>query len=204
MHSQGSRHGGDAVARILQPASRCAASNSCPNRHPGSSVRCGAGDCAEAPPRWPHVSGAPLTCRPKFDPALRGVQVKIFSEIYQSDILVASPLALATLLAEQRDDGADFLSSLEIAALFRGDVMHMQNWAHVETVFANLNQLPKQQHDTDVMRVRCGAVLFAYLVVVISDACCFGLPLLSVGPGPGHVICILCISWTTHALMVLI
>jgi Utp25, U3 small nucleolar RNA-associated SSU processome protein 25 len=86
------------------------------------------------------------------------LQVKLFSETYQSDILVASPLAVATLLAEQREDGSDFLSSIEVVTLFRADVMLMQNWAHVETVFAHLNKLPQQQHDTDVMRVRCAVL----------------------------------------------
>lgn len=88
---------------------------------------------------------------------LTSAQVRLFSEIYESDVLVASPLAIATLLAERRDGGADFLSSLEIAANFRADVLLMQNWAHVETTFACMNRLPKQQHDIDIMRVRCGA-----------------------------------------------
>lgn len=30
----------------------------------------------------------------------------------------------------------------------------LQNWAHVETVLAALNRLPREQHGTDIMRVR--------------------------------------------------
>eukprot|EP00892_Ulva_mutabilis_P002219 jgi/Ulvmu1/11999/UM083_0011.1 len=32
--------------------------------------------------------------------------------------------------------------------------MIMQNWTHVETIFQALNAMPKQQHDTNIMRVR--------------------------------------------------
>lgn len=52
--------------------------------------------------------------------------------------MVASPIALATKLAEDTSDGdsggpADFLSSIEIAVVDRADVLLMQNWAHVTT-----------------------------------------------------------------------
>ncbi len=33
-------------------------------------------------------------------------------------------------------------------------MMGMQNWGHVETAVAALNQLPREQHGTDIMRVR--------------------------------------------------
>jgi hypothetical protein len=82
------------------------------------------------------------------------IQVKLFADVYESDIIVASPLGIATRLAEQKEDGCDFLSSIELALLFRADVMLMQNWAHVTAVFEALNQMPKQQHGTDIMRVR--------------------------------------------------
>ena len=60
--------------------------------------------------------------------------VKLFADFFDSDIIVASPIALATRLAEAGDDGAaDFLSSVEILVAERADVMLMQNWAHVAT-----------------------------------------------------------------------
>ncbi|GFR41586.1 hypothetical protein Agub_g2307, partial [Astrephomene gubernaculifera] len=84
--------------------------------------------------------------------------IRLFADLYQSDIIVASPVALATKLAEDaRADphaAPDFLSSIELLILDRTDVMTMQNWSHVETVVAALNRLPRQQHGTDIMRVR--------------------------------------------------
>jgi U3 small nucleolar RNA-associated protein 25 len=82
--------------------------------------------------------------------------VKLFSDLYQSDIIVASPIALATKIAEdaKKGEGAgDFLSSVEVLVVDRADVLLMQNWAHVETVLEHLNNIPKQQHGTDIMRV---------------------------------------------------
>jgi hypothetical protein len=83
------------------------------------------------------------------------LQVKFFTDVYDSDVIVASPLALATQLGEGGAGAADYLSSIELLVMFRGDVMHMQNWAHVETVFEALNKMPSEQHGTDIMRVRC-------------------------------------------------
>ncbi|KAL4445727.1 hypothetical protein ABPG77_008926 [Micractinium sp. CCAP 211/92] len=80
--------------------------------------------------------------------------VKLFADFYDSDILVASPLALATKLAEGEEGAADFLSSIEILVAERADVMLMQNWAHVVTVFEALNRIPKDGHGVDMMRVR--------------------------------------------------
>ena len=59
--------------------------------------------------------------------------VRLYAEFYDSDIIVASPLALASLLKEGKEGAADFLASIEIALLDRCDVMQMQNWSHVHT-----------------------------------------------------------------------
>lgn len=40
--------------------------------------------------------------------------MRLFADFYQSDVIVASPVALATKLAEKEDGGADFLSSIEV------------------------------------------------------------------------------------------
>ncbi|KAK9823260.1 hypothetical protein WJX72_001434 [[Myrmecia] bisecta] len=83
--------------------------------------------------------------------------VRLFSDFFQSDIIVASPLALATKINEASKEGAatvDFLSAIEIAVVERADVLQMQNWIHVKTVFDALNKVPEEQHGVDIMRVR--------------------------------------------------
>lgn len=82
--------------------------------------------------------------------------VRLYSDFYESDIIVASPLALATKLSEDAEEGgaADFLSSIEVLLVSRLDALHMQNWAHMATVFNALNEVPKGQHGVDIMRVR--------------------------------------------------
>lgn len=73
--------------------------------------------------------------------------VRLFAEFYQADVIIASPLGLATALsaaAAEGAGGADFLSSIEIAVVDRADVMLMQNWAHV-TTGAGPNYLAGQQ-----------------------------------------------------------
>ncbi|KAL3145860.1 hypothetical protein ABBQ38_015229 [Trebouxia sp. C0009 RCD-2024] len=82
--------------------------------------------------------------------------VRLYSDFYESDIIVASPLALATKLSEDEEEGnaADFLSSIEVLLVGRMDFLQMQNWTHITTVFDVLNQVPKGQHGVDIMRVR--------------------------------------------------
>lgn len=81
--------------------------------------------------------------------------VSLYSDFFSADIIVASPLALAAKLADPADpDGADYLSSIELAVVVRADVVLMQNWEHVATVFAALNKQPREQRGADIMRVR--------------------------------------------------
>ena len=83
--------------------------------------------------------------------------IRLYTDFYDSDILVASPLALSTKLEEVPKDEPhplDFLSSIEIAIVHRADVLLMQNWQHVIKIFDSLNTIPRDQHDTDIMRIR--------------------------------------------------
>ncbi|KAG8805069.1 rRNA-binding ribosome biosynthesis protein utp25 [Serendipita sp. 399] len=61
--------------------------------------------------------------------------VKLFSDFYSSDIIVASPLGLRELIEKERS--ADYLSSIEILL-----------------IFDHINKIPKQSHDTDFSRVK--------------------------------------------------
>jgi U3 small nucleolar RNA-associated protein 25 len=78
--------------------------------------------------------------------------VRLFADFSGADLIIASPLGLATRL----DAGdASFLSSIELVIADGCDVMLMQNWAHVGTVFGSLNALPSAATpDCEIMRVR--------------------------------------------------
>lgn len=91
-----------------------------------------------------------------------GVSVKLYTDFYKSDIIIASPLGLKMAIDNKdEDDGeiegyqdTDFLSSIEICLVARSSVLLMQNWDHVNDVLSCLNQQPKKNNDTDFGRVR--------------------------------------------------
>ncbi|OAY82424.1 U3 small nucleolar RNA-associated protein 25, partial [Ananas comosus] len=83
--------------------------------------------------------------------------IKLYSDFYSSDIIVASPLGLITKIGEtefDKEKDVDYLSSIEVVIVDHVDVISMQNWVHVNTVFEHLNRTPLKQHGTDMMRIR--------------------------------------------------
>ncbi|XP_020695479.1 digestive organ expansion factor homolog isoform X1 [Dendrobium catenatum] len=83
--------------------------------------------------------------------------IKLYSNFYSSDIIVASPLGLVTKIGEtefEKEKDIDYLSSIEVLIIDHADVITMQNWSHVNTVIEHLNHLPSKQHGTDVMRIK--------------------------------------------------
>ncbi|KAL3789535.1 hypothetical protein HJC23_001343 [Cyclotella cryptica] len=91
-----------------------------------------------------------------------GVGMKLFSEFYKSDIILASPIGLkmATTNSEGDEDededssDVDFLTSIDVCIVARSDVLSMQNWDHVNSVLKCLNQQPKNISNIDFSRVR--------------------------------------------------
>ncbi|XP_028842887.1 U3 small nucleolar RNA-associated protein 25 homolog isoform X1 [Denticeps clupeoides] len=82
--------------------------------------------------------------------------MRLYSPFYSSDIIIASPLGLRTLLGvdgESKRD-FDFLSSIEILVLDQADVFFMQNWEHVLHVMKHMNLQPLDSHGVDFSRVR--------------------------------------------------
>lgn len=83
--------------------------------------------------------------------------IKLYSDFYSSDIILASPLGLKMKIeaAEvDKDKDVDYLSSIEVLIIDHADVISKQNWEHVNYIIEHLNHIPSKQHGTDVMRIR--------------------------------------------------
>ncbi|XP_061699169.1 U3 small nucleolar RNA-associated protein 25 homolog isoform X2 [Syngnathoides biaculeatus] len=82
--------------------------------------------------------------------------IRLYSPFYSSDIIIASPLGLRTVLGAEGEykRDFDFLSSIEILIVDQADVFLMQNWEHVLHVMKHMNLQPLESHGVDFSRVR--------------------------------------------------
>ncbi|KAJ7646964.1 digestive organ expansion factor [Roridomyces roridus] len=78
--------------------------------------------------------------------------IKMFSEFYGCDIIMASPLGLRRSI--EKEKSADYLSSIELLVIDQLEALTMQNWEHVKFVLSHLNKLPKDSHDADFSRIK--------------------------------------------------
>ena len=128
----------------------------------------------EKRPRSSHASSQEDAAASSSNSEPGNVSIKLFTDFYRSDIILASPLGLKmTVEAADEESSSDFLSSIEICLVDRADVLLEQNWDHVNDVLNMLNQQPKSMNETDFSRVRpymlAGhAALWRQLVVLSS------------------------------------
>lgn len=86
--------------------------------------------------------------------------LKLYTDFYSSDILVASPLGLRMIVGAEgeEDRDYDFLASIEVLIMDQADVFYMQNWDHLLHILDHFHLQPKKTHGTDFSRVRSWAV----------------------------------------------
>ena len=107
------------------------------------------------PPEYRHLfEGNSDDCF-KMGVALYRDTLRLFAPFYASDLIIASPLGLRTLVGAGGDRGdTDFLSSLEVVLLDQTEVFLMQNWSHVISLLRATHLRPQALHGTDIRRIR--------------------------------------------------
>ncbi|EJS43318.1 YIL091C [Saccharomyces arboricola H-6] len=82
--------------------------------------------------------------------------IKLYSNFYQSDIIVCSPLGIQMILenTDKKKRQDDFLSSIELMIIDQLHSIEYQNISHIFTIFDHLNKIPDRQHEADFSRIR--------------------------------------------------
>ena len=82
--------------------------------------------------------------------------LKLFTEFYSSDVIIASPLGIRQIIQTEaeKDRDHDFLASIELLIIDQVDVQYMMNWNHIIDIVDTLHQQPAKSHDVDFSRVR--------------------------------------------------
>ncbi|KAM8946120.1 U3 small nucleolar RNA-associated protein 25 homolog isoform 2-T2 [Pelodytes ibericus] len=82
--------------------------------------------------------------------------MRLYSPFYSSDIIIASPLGLRTIIGSdgEKKRDFDFLSSIEVLVIDQADIYLMQNWEHMLHLMSYMNLQPTESHGVDFSRVR--------------------------------------------------
>lgn len=86
-------------------------------------------------------------------------QLKLFSHMYDSDIIIGSPISMRMMTGQEQDENkkfdSDFLSSIQIVMLDQSEAFLFQNPEHLEELMKVLNKQPKKLSGlNDIMRLR--------------------------------------------------
>ncbi|CAL4180095.1 unnamed protein product, partial [Meganyctiphanes norvegica] len=88
--------------------------------------------------------------------------LKLYTDFYMSDIIVASPLGLRQTVGVpgEKDADTDFLTSIEMLILDQADIFVMQNWEHLLILMSAMNLPPRDLHalKIDLTRVRLWSI----------------------------------------------
>lgn len=82
--------------------------------------------------------------------------LKLYTDYYISDIIIASPLGLRLTIGApgEKDRDFDFLSSIELLIMDQAEIFFAQNWEHVMHFLDHMHLKPEKMLDTDFSRVR--------------------------------------------------
>ncbi|XP_037948160.1 digestive organ expansion factor homolog [Teleopsis dalmanni] len=82
--------------------------------------------------------------------------LKLYTEFYASDILIASPLGLRMIVgaAGTPERDYDFLNSIEMLIIDQAELILAQNWENLLHVMEHMHLPLKSLHNTDFQRVR--------------------------------------------------
>ncbi|KAF6775942.1 hypothetical protein AHF37_04329 [Paragonimus kellicotti] len=83
--------------------------------------------------------------------------VKLYSAFADSDLILASPLGLQTIIDEEKEKEADLqyiTASTELLIIDQAEMLLMQNWSNVQKIVSLLNQRPTKAAFASAARIR--------------------------------------------------